>query len=73
VTRTLPSRCEDLAAAKPVLRRVPGWKEDITGITEFSKLPESAQRYCRAIEEIVQKPIEFVSVGPDRSQTIRMS
>ena len=73
VTRTLPSRCEDLAAAKPVLRRVPGWKEDITGITEFSKLPESAQQYCRAIEEIVQKPIEFVSVGPDRSQTIRMS
>jgi adenylosuccinate synthase len=73
VTRTLPSRCEDLAAAKPVLRRVPGWKEDITGITEFSRLPESAQQYCRAIEEIVQKPIEFVSVGPDRSQTIRMS
>lgn len=72
VTQTLPSRCEDLADAKPVLRRVPGWKEDITGITQFSDLPASAQQYCRTIEEIVGKPIEFVSVGPDRCQTIRM-
>ena len=72
ITQTLPSRCEDLAAAKPVLRRVPGWKEDITGITSFADLPASAQQYCRAIEEIVGKPIEFVSVGPDRCQTIRM-
>ena len=73
VTQTLPSRCEDLEAAKPVLRRVLGWQEDITGITNFADLPASAQQYCRAIEEIVGKPIEFVSVGPDRSQTIRMS
>jgi adenylosuccinate synthase len=73
ITRTLPSRCEDLAAAKPVLRRVPGWNEDITGITRFSDLPAAAQQYCRSIEELVGKPIEFVSVGPDRSQTIRMT
>lgn len=72
ITRTLPSRCEDLAAAKPVLRSVPGWKEDITGITDFSGLPASAQQYCRSIEELVGKPIEFVSVGPDRAQTIWM-
>ena len=72
-TRMLPSRCEDLAAAKPVLRRVPGWKEDITGITEFSKLPPQAQQYCRTIEEIVGRPVQYVSVGPDRKQTIEMS
>lgn len=71
-TRSLPSRCEDLAAAKPVLRKVPGWKEDITGITEFAHLPENAQQYCRTIEELIGKPVQFVSVGPDRSQTIRM-
>jgi adenylosuccinate synthase len=59
--------------AKPVLRRVPGWTEDITGITKFGDLPASAQQYCRAIEEIIGKPIEFVSVGPDRCQTIRIS
>ena len=72
ITRTLPSRCEDLAAARPVLRRVPGWKEDITGITRFSDLPMSAQAYVRGIEELIGKPVELVSVGPDRSQTIRM-
>ncbi|MFO0979028.1 MAG: adenylosuccinate synthase [Planctomycetaceae bacterium] len=73
ITRDLPSRCEDLAAARPILRKVPGWKEDISGITEFSKLPLTAQQYCRTIEEIVGRPVEFVSVGPDRAQTIHMS
>ncbi len=71
-TRMLPSRCEDLEAAKPVLRRVPGWKEDITGITEFAKLPPQAQQYVRTIEEIVGRPVQYVSVGPDRKQTIEM-
>ena len=72
VTRDFPSRCEDLAAAKPVLRRVPGWKEDITGITKFSDLPASAQQYVNDVKQLVGKPVEMVSVGPDRSQTIRM-
>ena len=72
VTRDFPSRCEDLAAAKPVLRRVPGWKEDITGITKFSDLPASAQQYVHNVKKLVGKPVEMVSVGPDRSQTIRM-
>ncbi len=72
VTQTLPSRGEVLAAAKPVLRQVPGWKEDITGVTRFSDLPAAAQEYVRGIEELVGKPVELVSVGPDRSQTICM-
>ena len=71
-TQNLPSRCEDLAAAKPILKRVPGWKEDITGITNFDDLPQSAQEYCRSIEAMVGRPLKFVSVGPDRCQTIRM-
>ena len=73
VTRTLPSRCEDLAAAVPVLTRVAGWQEDITEITEFSALPANAQEYVRTVERIVGRPVEFVSVGPDRAQTIRMN
>lgn len=73
ITRTLPARCEDLADAVPVLTRVPGWQEDITRITEFTDLPENAQQYVRTVERIVGRPVEFVSVGPDRSQTIRMN
>ncbi|MDA1230134.1 MAG: adenylosuccinate synthetase, partial [Planctomycetota bacterium] len=72
VTRDFPSRCEDLAAAKPVLRRVPGWTEDITGITRFSDLPTSAQQYVDDVRKLVGKPVELVSVGPDRAQTIIM-
>ena len=72
VTRDFPSRCEDLAAAKPVLRRVPGWKEDITGITQFADLPSSAQQYVNDVKQLVGKPVEMISVGPDRSQTIQM-
>ena len=72
VTRDFPSRCEDLAAAKPVLRRVPGWKEDITGITSFADLPENAQQYVNDVKKLVGKPVEMVSVGPDRAQTILM-
>ncbi|MFM8476685.1 MAG: adenylosuccinate synthase [Planctomycetaceae bacterium] len=72
ITRTLPSRCEDLADAQPVLRSLPGWTEDITGITQFEKLPTNAREYCRTLQELIGCPVEFVSVGPDRVQTIRM-
>lgn len=70
VTRDLPSRCEDLAAAKPVLRPIAGWKEDITGIRKFEDLPENAQAYVKAAEELIGRPVSIVSVGPDREQTI---
>lgn len=73
ITRSLPSRCEDLADAKPVLRAIPGWKEDITGVRNFRDLPPNAQQYCRTIEQLIGKPVEFISVGPDRSQTIHMA
>ena len=69
-TRDLPSRCEDLAAAKPVLRRIDGWTEDISGITRFEHLPTAAQEYVQAVSALVGRPVELVSVGPDRSQTI---
>jgi adenylosuccinate synthase len=71
-TRDLPSRCEDLAKAKPVLRAVPGWKEDITGVTTFSDLPQNAADYVSVISRLLERPVDLVSVGPDRTQTIFM-
>ncbi len=73
VTRDFPSRCEDLALARPVLRRVEGWSEDISGITDFSKLPAAAQEYVRTVSTLVGRPVELVSVGPDRAQTIMLN
>lgn len=49
---------------------LPGWKEDITGITNFNDLPENAKQYVFTIEELLGKKISMISVGPDRKQTI---
>ena len=73
ITRDMPSRCEDLAAAKPVLRRIDGWPEDITGITRFQDLPAAAQEYVRVAGELIGRKVSIVSVGPDRAQTIHMA
>ncbi len=65
-----PSHILDLEQARPVYRSIPGWQEDITGIRRMEDLPENAIAYIKAIEEIIGKPVEIVSVGPDREQTI---
>ena len=72
VTRDLPSRCEDLEVAKPVLRKIAGWPEDITGVRRFDDLPETAQEYVKAAGELIGRPVSLVSVGPDREQTIHI-
>lgn len=55
---------------EPVYETHKGWREDITGITEYEKLPENARKYLERLEEILEVPISIVSVGPDRNQTI---
>lgn len=72
-TRDLPSHCEDLSAVKPVYRRVRGWSEDISSVTSFDKLPRAAQEYVHTVAGLVGRPVELVSVGPDRMQTIMLN
>lgn len=69
-TTDFPSHVEDLAVAKPIFRRLPGWKKDITGARKLSDLPAGARRYVDAISELVGVPAAYISVGPDREQTI---
>ncbi len=69
-TTDFPSQLCDLELAKPVYRSLSGWKEDVTGVTKLSDLPTAARRYLDAVAEIMGVPIEIVSVGPDRAQTI---
>ena len=73
ITRDMPSRCETLALAKPVLRRIEGWTEDITGIRKFEDLPKAAQEYVKTAGELIGSPVSIVSVGPDREQTIHVN
>ncbi|MGI6203807.1 MAG: adenylosuccinate synthase [Anaerovoracaceae bacterium] len=60
----------DLYKAKPVLKNMPGWKCDITGIREFDKLPKEAQDYVNEIEKLIGFPITMVSNGPGREDII---
>jgi adenylosuccinate synthase len=69
-TTDFPAHVEDLAQAKPIFRTLPGWKEDITGVRNWADLPKAAQNYVTTISELLAAPIEIVSVGPDREQTI---
>ena len=59
-----------LEKAKPVLKVLPGWKCDISGIKNFEELPENAQNYVNFIEEQIGFPITMVSNGPKRSDII---
>ena len=54
----------------PVYEELPGWKVDITGVTEYHDLPKEAQRYIELIEARAGVPVRWVSVGPERSQLI---
>lgn len=59
-----------LEQCKPVYEQLPGWSEDISQIRDFDNLPENAVKYLRRIEELVETPIQIVSVGPGREETI---
>ena len=67
-----PSLSEDLRRVKPVYETLPGWSEDISGVRKFEDLPANALKYIKRIVELIGKPVELVSVGPDREQTIRV-
>ncbi len=54
----------------PVYRELPGWKEDLTGMTRADALPKALQDYIDFLEQQLGVPIGIVSVGPDRTQTI---
>lgn len=56
--------------AKPRYEILSGWMSNTTGIRNFAELPLNAQRYLQRIEELVGKPVEIISVGPERGQTI---
>ncbi|ELA08357.1 adenylosuccinate synthetase [Moraxella macacae 0408225] len=55
---------------KPIYETVSGWQSSTVGVTEFDNLPKNAQKYIKRIEEIIECPIDIISTGPDRTQTI---
>ena len=61
---------ERMEGVIPVYLELPGWRESTRGITEYSKLPEAARNYLSALEKEVGVPIDIISTGPDRVETI---
>jgi adenylosuccinate synthase len=70
-TQTFPSHVDDLRSAKPVYESLPGWREEVSSARKLSDLPANARSYLDRIGALVGVPVEIVSVGPDRAQTIR--
>jgi adenylosuccinate synthase len=59
--------------AEPVYQRLPGWTEDLTAARRFQDLPPAAQTYVRRIAELAGVPVRYISVGPDREQTLEVT
>ena len=66
----LPVLVDRFADCKPVYEEMPGWSESTVGITSYDDLPDTARAYLERIEELVQIPIDIISTGADREQTI---
>ncbi|HIR05571.1 MAG TPA: adenylosuccinate synthase [Candidatus Copromonas faecavium] len=69
VTKDFPTT-HLLEKAKPVYKKLPGWKCDIRGIRNYEELPENCKKYIEAIEEEIGVPVTMVSNGPGRDEII---
>jgi adenylosuccinate synthase len=68
--QSVPIGAEALAQVTPIYEALPGWSESTVGISEWDALPLNARRYLERIAEIAETPIDIVSTGPDRADTI---
>jgi adenylosuccinate synthase len=65
-----PVGAEDAARCEPIYEEMPGWKETTVGAKTMDALPANARAYVMRIEQLVGVPIDMVSTGPDREETI---
>lgn len=66
----LPKDCDDFSGLEPVYEELPGWQESTRGIQQWDDLPAPAQRYIKRMGELCEAPVDIVSTGPDRIETI---
>lgn len=68
-----PASLKQMQEVTPKYTTYPGWKTSTRGIKKFADLPQNAQNYLRAIEEITKTPVAILSVGAGRAETIFLS
>lgn len=66
----VPADLNVFSQCQPIYEKLPGWRQDITGVKKIADLPREARIYLDRISELTRLPIALVSVGPDREQTI---
>jgi adenylosuccinate synthase len=66
----LPVGADDLERCEPVYESLPGWKESTVGVKQFEALPKEAQAYLKRMESLCDVPVDMISTGPDREETI---
>ena len=67
---SFPVDAADYDGVKPVYETVAGWSESTCGVQSYDALPDNAKAYIKKLEEAVGAPIDIVSTGPDRKETI---
>ncbi len=65
-----PMAAEGYETATPLYESMPGWSENSFGVTSFEALPTAAQNYIKRLEEITGVPMDIISTGPDRNETM---
>jgi len=65
-----PLGAEALAACQPIYEEMPGWRDSTVGVRRYAELPANARAYLRRVEELTDTPIDIISTGPDRADTI---
>ena len=72
VTPEPPLSLEGYGDIQPVYEELPGWKESTVGVTDYNALPVNARNYLERLQSLVDVPIDMISTGPDRDQTITL-
>ena len=67
-----PIGCDSYSDIEPVYEELPGWSESTVGLTSVDQLPENAKAYIRFLEEQIEAPIDVISTGPDRIETVTL-
>ena len=65
-----PGATDDFSELTPVYEDLPGWSESTLGLQSLDQLPANARAYIQRIEELVGAPIDIISTGPDRNETV---
>jgi adenylosuccinate synthase len=68
----MPAGLNDLSRCVPVYEEMPGWSEDISSVRRLDQLPPQARDYLKKVEQILETPFSFISVGPMRDETIEL-